>query len=418
MRARVIELAATVVVMAMHAACVVGQTHYEFINIVSESSSVKNIDPDFSMNSSGLVAFQAIGPKGQTIFTGKGGPLTTVVDSAGPFLNVLAPAAINDAGTVAFVGIRTDSGKEARGIYTITGGGPATPIVEGSAGEPNLVVGWHSINAHGAVAFVAGLAGQDFGVHKGNGGPVTTIASRSQFNSIPLATSISATGVVAFRDESAIYTGSGGMLSRVVEGEIGTPSINSSGAIAFVGASAGVYVWRNGGTEAIATADGPFYRFGYLVDRAPNAPINDSGKVAFFATEDSGRNGLYTGPSPVLDAVIRVGDPLFTSSLSQLDQYPVINNRGDVAFRYSLANGMRGIAVARVVPEPGGAAFVACIALVGIVERRSLRRASYVVSEYRARISRARFRAKTIGCLKGPCIGTLGLRASGWRNWR
>ena len=59
--------------------------------------------------------------------------------------------------------------------------------------------------------------------------------------------------------------------------------------------------------------------------------INDVGTVAFIAGLDAGGSGIFTGPDPVGASAI---DP------------EALNNNGDIAFRYGLANGVQGVAVA------------------------------------------------------------------------
>ena len=47
--------------------------------------------------------------------------------------------------------------------------------------------------------------------------------------------------------------------------------------------------------------------------------INDAGAVAFFATLDAGGSGIFTGPDPTTDVVIRTGDLLFGATVTALD---------------------------------------------------------------------------------------------------
>ncbi len=73
---------------------------------------------------------------------------------------------------------------------------------------------------------------------------------------------------------------------------------------------------------------------------------------------------------PVADKVIQIGDQLFGStvqvvghsSLSQDGSFDM-NDNGDVAFRYELADGTFGIAVARLIPEPSSLTLI----LTGLV---------------------------------------------------
>ena len=77
--------------------------------------------------------------------------------------------------------------------------------------------------------------------------------------------------------------------------------------------------------------------------------INNRGDVAFFATETVGRDGIFVeltgGSNPV--PVIETGDALFGSTVVTLSTGRFsLNASGQIAFRYQLADGRSGIAVA------------------------------------------------------------------------
>ena len=80
--------------------------------------------------------------------------------------------------------------------------------------------------------------------------------------------------------------------------------------------------------------------------------------MAFTALLDAGddERGIFTGADPLADKVIRVGDPLFGSTISELFSLnESLNDSGQIAFFYSLSDGRFGIARADplVIPEPG-----------------------------------------------------------------
>ena len=67
----------------------------------------------------------------------------------------------------------------------------------------------------------------------------------------------------------------------------------------------------------------------------------------FSASLDAGGVGLFTGPDPVADKVIAKGDPLFDSTVTFVSlSTENLNDNGEVAFSYVLADGLRGVAVA------------------------------------------------------------------------
>ena len=130
-------------------------------------------------------------------------------------------------------------------------------------------------------------------------------------------------------------------------------SINDAGTVAFVASldagGNGVFIGANPATGTIANSGGAFAVLG-------TPSINGAGTVAFSASLDAGGGGIFTGPDPEEDRVIAVGDLLFGSTVAALTfRSAGLNEAGDVAFSYQLANGRRGIAVA-VVPEPAAAA--------------------------------------------------------------
>ena len=122
----------------------------------------------------------------------------------------------------------------------------------------------------------------------------------------------------------------------------------------------------NGGplTTYVSNA-GPFVGFGiYPI-------INNAGVVAFIGGLDgTGQSGIFTGPDPAADKVILTGEPLFGSVLSSVVPTNIehagiidMNDSGQIAFHYRLADGREGIAVGTPVPEP----FSLAIGLAGII---------------------------------------------------
>ena len=77
--------------------------------------------------------------------------------------------------------------------------------------------------------------------------------------------------------------------------------------------------------------------------------INNQGKIAFTALVDDFRTlesytGLFTGPDPVADLVIRTGAPLAGSTLVSVAMFREgLNDVGQIAFHATLADGTEGI---------------------------------------------------------------------------
>jgi hypothetical protein len=136
-------------------------TPYSFTNIADSSGQFSGFNPIPSMNNSGTVAFIASLDTGESgIFSGSGGPTTTLYDTSGPFsgfggfdsfFNITGPS-LNDSGTVAFIA-SLDAGEQ--GIFTGSGG-PPTTIVDTSGpfarfDAPSLV----NSRPYGAISIAA-----------------------------------------------------------------------------------------------------------------------------------------------------------------------------------------------------------------------------------------------------------------------
>jgi hypothetical protein len=243
------------------------------------------------------------------IFIGDGDNRTVIVDTLGDeFLDFQASPAINSKGTVAFTG--TPEATQT-GIYVATQ--PFTPIIA-TTDSDFFFLNSSSINDDGRVVFRGNFVGGpgDQGVFVGGGGPILTIADNAgDFDQFPLPAAINSAGTVAFHatlDEdggSGIFTSNGGAINTIVD---------TSGEFNSIGTAA----------------------------------INSGGTVAFTARFGETGIGIFTGDDPVNDKVVKEGDPLFDSTLATLTSFAHhgINDHGDIAFGYELANGLRGIAVA------------------------------------------------------------------------
>jgi hypothetical protein len=100
----------------------------------------------------------------QGLFTGSGGPFTTIVDSSGPFRNFRG-LAINNVGTVGF-GANLDTGDS--GIFT--GPNPVADKVIGTGdsffGSTITDIGRPSLNDSGQIAFFARLVDGTEGIYR------------------------------------------------------------------------------------------------------------------------------------------------------------------------------------------------------------------------------------------------------------
>ncbi len=305
-----------------------------------------------SINASGVVAFQGnnqlLNPS-QGIYSGTGGPLTPVAQNSVVYppsnlefseFGTGGVEAINDAGIIAFYAIRHASAGGGSGIFTrsSTGIGPITTVADSTSGAFQEISTNIAINGGGSVAFrsLTSAAGRGIFV-VAPGGAITTIA-----------------------DDSDGFIG-------IAEG----PSINDDGAVVFLAspflAVQAVVTGSGGALTTVADTNGAYqsFQFGFS--------INNSGTVVFDAILDDTRRGIFTGPDPVADKVILVGDTLFGETVTSLQFYDGLNDNGDIAFLYGLDNGVDGVALA-VVPEP--ATSVGLLVAAGAVSLLGRRRNS------------------------------------------
>jgi hypothetical protein len=350
------------------------QTHYAFRNIADSNGAFRFLSPT-SINNGGTVAFLALlHAGGEGIFTGSGGSTITIASDSGPTLPFGNPS-INDSGTVVF---NSHSG-------ILIGSGGSTTTIADTSGQ---FAGFRdpSINDSGTVAFAAFFDVGGSGIFTGSGGSITTIVDSSgEYESFTGSPSINAGGTIVFTARlddggQGIFTeGGGGPTVTIADIDGGfsgfglDPSINNGGTVAFTaGLSAGaggIFTGSGGPTTTVADTSGPFKYF--------SEPwINDSGMVAFAAgLDDDVTSGIFTGDDPVTDKVIQTGDMLFGRKVFSLGFGRGLNDRGDIAFLYVLTDGVRGIAVASLVPEPSAFAIAMAASSLfafGFLRRRQI----------------------------------------------
>ncbi len=362
---------------------------YTFIKIAEATgeSFFDRFDNRPAVNADGVVAFKGGYLGGSGIYTGSGGPTTTIADSSGEFAQFGEPS-INAGGTVAFFASPKTGGT---GIYTHKAG-TITPIALSSGPIFSGFNSELSINSGGTVAFYgqrAQTAGNGVvGIYTGNGGPITTVVQNTDpdFAAIGVRQSINDAGTVAFiaRPSAAstaagIFTRNASVTQQIVEASLpgagsifngapDAPSINSTGTVAFVVGNnpegRGIYFGSGGTPLDIPDSGNPGSPTTFVDGRGPfgdqfydGPAINDDGMIAFQSVLDAGFQGIFTGPDPILDKVIAVGDALFGSTVNQLVfGHQGLNNGGQIAFWYRLDQGSEGIALTAkpdpMMPEP------------------------------------------------------------------
>ena len=360
---------------------------YAFTLIADSMGAFKDFGtvPSPSLNAAGTVAFVANLDNGSFgIFKGNGGIITAIATNPLPLGGFSNPA-INQAGTVAFSEI------QGNGVIkrVVSGnGGPLTTIADTAGQFRDFYFGYStSINSAGAVTFLAALDTGPNGFFVGNGGAVTPVLINS---SVDFNFSINGAGTFAFRSGNGarVVTANGGLITTIADNSgplnyFGTaPSLNGTGTVAFSagvggpdGGVSGIYSGNGGPLTTIADISGPFRSFSFN-DFTSNPPsINGSGTVAFLASLDVGGFGIYTGDGNGTSEIIGSGDTLFGSTITGLSISPTsLNDSGQVAFYYELANGTTGIAIANPVPEPSSSLLLA-LSLGLRLARRTTRKA-------------------------------------------
>ena len=325
-----------------------------------------------SLNATGTVAIFAFLDNGRFgIFTGNGGTTTTVTLNPMQLGGYGAPS-INQAGTVAF---SETQGNAIRPQRIVSGnGGPLTTIADTVGEFGGFSEGYSTaINSAGTVAFWAVPDTGPAGIFASSGGTVTPLFVNSVSLGAPNNFAFNDAGTLAFRKSTAtgIVTVNGGLITTIVDnsGPLNyfgaAPSLNETGTVAFVagingrdGITSGIYKGNGGPLTTIADLSGPFSAFNGFDSFEPS--INASGTVAFSAGLDAGGGGVFIGDGIVTSKVVGVGDSLFGSIVTGAGVSPhSLNDSGQVAFTYTLANGIRGIAIANPVPEPSPALLLA-----------------------------------------------------------
>jgi hypothetical protein len=213
-----------------------------------------------------------------------------------------------------------------------------------------------------------------------NGGQVAFWAHSKEILSNELSAPICALDDIACKNVMGIYKTSPRGFVTVADNKgqylsfFGAVDINDPGSVVYVwrkradldcasGSSRwrGVNIYRNGVTSKLADnqscEEGAYSRFG-----APN--VNNKGDTAFLAVLRPGDNpsapnspiGIFTGPNPTTDSVIKVGDKLAGKTVGALEgQQSVlnfgfnqkgINNKGQIVFIVGFTDGTKALYLA------------------------------------------------------------------------
>lgn len=368
-----------------------------FTDVANSTSSEFGTIFSVGVNSSGTVAFWAnrdIGGQGIYKATDTSSFTTVALDTSPEFINFGTPIGINDSGLVAFLAGRDAGGV---GIYKATNTSSFTTVALTDSPEFSFFGDRLAINASGTVTFLANRDAGGQGIYKAtdSSGFTTVALDASPEFSLLDAPVLNASGTVAFaaqRDAggSGIYTATDSSSFTAIARETspefsdlassiaGRASINDSGLVAFLAGrdagGSGIYTATSiSGFTTIALTTDPEFDFLF------GPSVNNLGTVVFGATRDAGGSGIYAKLSSAANpfAIIRTGDALFGSTVTSFSFDRGLAQSSDiVAFRYTLANGVSGVARASIsttatAPEPSALALLTLGTIVGaIVARR------------------------------------------------
>lgn len=282
------------------------------------------------INDNGTVAFAASTLTGTGIFTGNGQTVTEVVNpNLGYSVNGLA---INNTGTVAF-GNFSSSPQE--GLFVTNGGNP-TPVATRSDSLFTIGVSPNAFNNNGTLVFILfGGIGSPVSspvIVTGNGESLTTVADTSgAFSFFDQEPAINDNNVVAFTatlkdGRQGVFTIKDGAITTIADntsffsGGFFDIDINNRETVVFNASlnngEEGVFIGNGETVRTVVDTIGPFSRFS-------RSAINDFNQVAFNATFRNGAqnvfaDGIFTGPNPITDKVIAIGDSLFGGTVTNL----------------------------------------------------------------------------------------------------
>jgi hypothetical protein len=312
------------------------------------------------------------GSNASGIFASIGGGLNTISkkgDAApsGTFSQFFGTAI---AGTsVGFVGIYNNSA----GSGAFTGsGGPVTVIAKSGDAVPGGTIATISdVATDGAnVAFSAVYNGAtQGGIFLTSGGTSTLITSTTE---LPIGVSLSGSNVSfsSIGDVSRVGIGQSTTIAKFGDpAPIGTflhfdsypslgPAIDGNN-VAFVGYYAfggiGGAFFGNGGPLTTIMTPGDPAPIGTFA--GASSPSISGNNVAFVGWYDifGSKPGIFIGNGGPLVSVIKAGDTLFGQTVTSVGIGTSSLDRGgssNIAFRYTLSNGVTGVAIAHAVPEP------------------------------------------------------------------
>jgi hypothetical protein len=317
---------------------------YDFELVADTRMVLGAIGAFASLNNEGTVAFKADDDSGETgIFISNSSSFEPVALNISPSA-FFGGTSINDDGIIAFSATLSNGWQ---GVFAM-GVSSFVRIYSGSA------LSFPSINSEGLVV----LSTSDT-LLVGDGASLTALATVGNgvtaFGDPMINDAATAVVAAALTGGATGIVTADGRNTQIVADTTGRfagfsvfPVINDEQVVAFKAAldngSSGVFVADHGEITTVVTSRGAYRSFGGFIS------LNNHGAVAFEAVTDNGVAGIFTGANPRVHKVVVVGQPLFDSSVTELGFYREgLNDRGQVAFVATLADGTQSMVVANPV---------------------------------------------------------------------
>jgi len=297
-----------------------------------------------SIDGRGRVAFQAsLSGGGSAILLGEDGAILELARAGDPIRDFISHPDIADDGSFcAYAELR--SGGQA---LVLGRAGSVTIAADTRAAFTRIGPLGPTMSETGAVAFRADTASATgrAGIFRVQGGSISAISGPGRFTDIHGLPIIDGRGRVVFRADLAsgvagIYRGDGGELVTVADttSDLATlsrfPCVDDEGVVAFAATrrdgSAGVFTVSGGEVKAAVNGVEAF-------ESVRGALLSGAGSVVLLATPRGGTLGAYDGTG---GRILGVGDASFGSTVVEFALNPVsINRAGQLAIRVKLANG-------------------------------------------------------------------------------
>jgi len=302
---------------------------YQFVTIAdTRSGQFRSFYPTTAVDGQGMAMFRAKLPDGgQGIFMGNKAGHISIADTTGAYHLFRGTPALSQNGKVVFL---SDAKTGAIGYFR--GSNPDHDFIYGNPDFDEI--GDMAINNQGMVAFKARLKSgreQRRQVFLGNGGEPPRAVPESAHSQVGVPY-LNDRGAVVFSTGAQVFMSDGTTTLSILKKDkeyflFHRPVINDEGVIVVQASfktqdeqtAKQLLAIDKDQRTVLASTEGPYAEF-YGAHS-----LNNKGQVAFSALLDSGLTGIFIGPDPATDTIIRQGDEI---GESRILEGPVLSNHG------------------------------------------------------------------------------------------